>query len=94
MVESGLEAGRLAEVAAELDDPDGRVALVDRPEQLVGPVAAAVVDIDDLVCPAGLFQDGFQPPVHFLDVSFLVIERDDDGNLGMFRIALSDVIFH
>ena len=50
--EAGREAGGLAEVAAEADDPPARIALVDGSQPREAVVAAAVVDDDHLVVTA------------------------------------------
>jgi len=48
-VSSASEAGRLAEIALETDDMQARVAAVEGRQPLRRPVAASVVDEDELV---------------------------------------------
>src|ERR1051326_9213625 len=78
MIESGLERGGLSIVLGQRDQADPLVGGGDREDGLRGPVAAPVVDEDQLPrrprphgCPDARHQGG--------DVRLLVEDRDDDG---------------
>jgi cell division protein FtsI/penicillin-binding protein 2 len=86
MIESGGEAGGLAEVAAQLDDEDTAVDRRDLFKELVGAVAGAVVDKDELERVANLLHDLLEAIVESCDVVFFVVERDYDGVLRHINI--------
>ena len=78
LAEPGVERGRLADVAAEPDDPDVRRARVEPDERSVRSVARAVVDEHDLPRLAALGERLGELVVEPLDGELLVTDGDDD----------------
>src|SRR5207253_4439146 len=81
VAEAGADRGGLAEVAAELDDPDPWIALVPGEGHGAGGVGAAVVDEDDL----GRLGHGVEHLEELrhreVDVLLLLVEGDDHGEV-------------
>ncbi len=81
VVEAGGQGRGLAEVAAQLDDEHAAVDRGDLFEKLVGTVAGAIVDEDQLERVADLLHDLFQARVEGGNVLFFVMEGNDNGIL-------------
>ena len=72
----------LTEVPLEADRVDARVVRVELLQHGECSVRGAVVDIDDLERTAEALERGDRPAVELLERLDLVVERDDDGELG------------
>ena len=86
-----LDAGRdgrlVAEVAAEAQDADARVAVGGGEQDRRRLVDRAVVDEDDLVIGARRFEHGEEAMLQLGQDGGLVEDRDDDRELGSRRAA-------
>ena len=78
----GVHRGVLAEVPLEADRVDAPVGRVERSSIGERPVRRAVVDVDDLERAAEALERGDRAAVELLERAHLVVERDDDGELG------------
>ena len=79
VVDPRLDGRRLPEVAAKADHPDPRVPRRKLPELVGAPVAAAVVDVQDLKGGAEGFQHAGQLAVQRLDAVDLVVDENYHG---------------
>ena len=75
MVEAGAERVFLAEVAAEVDHLDARIALMLRQKLGQGVVAAAVVDADQAPIRVDGIEDGRHPGDEQGGLPAFVVER-------------------
>ena len=75
MVEPGAERVFLAEVAAEVDDLDARIALMLRQKLGPGVVAAAVVDADQAPIRVDGLEDGRHPGDEQGGLPAFIVER-------------------
>ncbi len=79
MVEPGAHRDFLAEIAGQVDDRYPRIAGVQRRKQRHRPVAAPVVDVDDLGVRRETIEDCGEAPVELGENGLLVVDGDDDG---------------
>ncbi len=75
-VDAGLQGGRLAEVAAQADYLDQRVALRQFFQDLERAVAAAVVHEDDFIKQAQRVDGSVEPLMQLADVLPFVLDRN------------------
>src|SRR5436309_8439954 len=88
-LEASVGGCRLAGIGLEPDEPRAKTLLVEAPNAVRAPIAAAVVDEDHLVVEAGRIQ-------HFVDLGpedgeilFLVIDGNNDGEVNRGKHASS-----
>ena len=79
-IEAGHHRGGLAEVSAEVDDLDVRIARGDFVEQFLRAVGRAVVDEDEFPRAADAVERLADAGVEFGNVPRFVADRDGDGN--------------
>src|ERR1017187_1639433 len=82
MVETGCEAGSLAEVAAQFDHRHTAVDGCDFTQHGEGVVGGAIVHENDFEGFAMSLHYRFQAVVEVGNVLLLIMQRDDDGVLG------------
>ena len=78
-IHAGSAGGLVAEIARKAQAGDARIAGDQFANDLVGAVAAAVIDENDFPFAAELFDDGGQAAMEFGQVILFVEERNDDG---------------
>ena len=83
VVEPGGDRDLLAEVAAERDRSDARVAGIARSDGRKRPVLAAVVHEQDLPGRRDALQHGAEPLAERADIGTLVVDGDDDAEVDL-----------
>jgi hypothetical protein len=83
VIEAGRDGDLLAEVAAEAEPADARLARMPGLDRGRGVVLAAVVDEDDLPVRGDALQHCHDPVAQRADVGAFVIDRDDDADLDV-----------
>jgi hypothetical protein len=78
-VEPGRHGGFLAEIAAQVDERNARIASAQRPDQRQRPVAAAIVDVDDFRAHVDQLEHQAQALVESFQHGFFVVRRHDHG---------------
>jgi hypothetical protein len=82
VLDAGGERRRLAVVARQPDDPEARLLGREGRQQRRAPVGAAVVDDDDLRRPVEAVEDLPQLLDEGDDVLLLVVDGNDDRDVG------------
>ena len=95
VIDPGHQGGGLPVIASQIDDLDVRVFLGNLTQLANRPVRAAVIDENDLVGQAETGEDVCQRLADRSNISFFIVNRDDDGQaldglraLGPFGSAL------
>src|SRR3954467_8981597 len=87
MVETRGQRDLVAEVARQPDHANARVALVQREQELMAAVRAAVVDEEDLRRAVECVEHRREPPVELVERLALVEDWEDERVLGCHAFA-------
>ncbi|MCZ7687015.1 MAG: hypothetical protein M5U28_53045 [Sandaracinaceae bacterium] len=86
-LERRVERRGLAEVAPETDETDGGISRGEALDDLRRPVAAPVVDEEDLVGLPDACEDGGNLLVELLESALLVEEGNDDADARLHGVC-------
>src|SRR5262249_60284399 len=84
-VEAGIQRCRLPEVLPQTDENNTPIFLTDVGNNVVGPIAAAIVDEDDLIRFVELLHRLDDARIESTDAMLFVIERNNDGVTNRFH---------